>query len=346
MLNLALSQFCANIKSITEHIAFQTNSNDIVVDINTNALTSVSDKEKLQLLKRNISKERIYNYNANIISLYGFFEHFIESLIEEYVESLINQIKRFDDNHTNIKNNFFSRWEKLHGKLGYPKYSHLTENQLIQLLYDSKINNKNNLIPEYYYQNGGNYKHSVICECFNYLGIDISHEMKAYDPLHSYFVSKGIMDQTEEGILYDMLNDLVARRNDVAHGNSSSILDLSYFKEYVYFLELYAKTINALLNDRLYELKWNGGSNPTISIKHLYRNSIVEIEVENFVIEVGDMVIVKEPNGNYPKYSTREVISINKNRTDMKEFITYDKDTVALGLSTNIKKKCTLKVLC
>ena len=345
MLSSSIAQLVLNIRSISNHLSYLSDSKDFVVALNPNVLSSITDKEKLKSLKRLISKEREFNYNSNIISLYGYFEQYIESIIEEYVSKLVVIVEQFDKNGITIKQQFYNKWEKLYNKLAYPKYAHLTEEKLIQSLYDTKIANKNHLIPEYYFQNGGNYKHSVLCDCFVSLGIEnISQNIKFYEPLHSYFINKGIYDQNEN-ILYEILNDLVARRNDVAHGNYNSILDISYFKDYIDFIEMYAKSLNALLIDNLYMLKWEGKNSPIIEINHLYHNTIVEVEVEDFVVEVGDKILVKEPDGNFPKFSIREITSIRKNDVEKNEFLTYARDTVALGLSMNIKKRSKFKIL-
>ena len=334
-----------NLQSIREHLTYLDDCKDLFGNINQNVITHIPIKEKLISLKKRISKEKVFNYNANIISLYGYFEQYVEALIEEYVDMLITIVNQFDMNTNIVKNQFFDKWERLHNKISYPKYAHLTEEKLIQSLYEAKIGNKNHLIPEYYFQNGGNYKHSVICDCFKSLGMeDISQKIKYYDPLCSYFKSKGIFEQNED-ILYEPLNDLVARRNDVAHGNNSDIIDLSYFKEYVEYVELYARTLNALLDDKLTELKWNNTKSSVINIKHLYNNHIVEIEVEDFVIEVGDTFLVREPERTYPRYTIRKVESIQKDDQPLPEFITYEKDTLTLGLSNNIKKNCKLKIV-
>lgn len=346
MLSSSISQLVDNIKIITEHLAYLSDSKDLVIAVNPNAISSITEKNKLKSLKKRINKERVFNYNSNIITLYGYFEQYIEALIEEYINNLVGIIEKFDNNNSTIKQQFFNKWERLYNKLAYPKYAHLTEEVLIQSLYNSRITNINHLIPEYYYQNGGNYKHSVICECFAGLGIEnVSQMIKVYEPLHSYFKNKGIYNQNDD-ILYEILNDLVARRNDVAHGNNSTILDISYFREYVDYIEMYAKSLNALLVDNLYMQKWETTNSQIIDIKHLYHNRIIEIEVEDFVVEVGHKILVKEPDGNFPRFSIREVKSIHKNNIARNDFLTYVKDTVALGLSMNIKRKCKFKMLC
>ena len=63
------------------------------------------------------------------------------------------------------------------------------------------------------------------------------------------------------------------------------------------------------------------------------------------MVEVGDKILVKEPDGNFPKFSIREITSIRKNDVEKNEFLTYARDTVALGLSMNIKKRSKFKIL-
>lgn len=44
----------------------------------------------------NYTKERGFNFRANVITLYGFFEQFIEDSIKEYVDELSRLVSSFD----------------------------------------------------------------------------------------------------------------------------------------------------------------------------------------------------------------------------------------------------------
>lgn len=137
------------------------------------------------------TNERIFNYRSNIISLYGCFEQFIESSVKEYVNELLKVCSNFMDLDNSIKNEYIEKWKALHGKLHYNKYQEITPIYMIESLYRSMIENKNEVIAECFLQNGGNYKHEEIMKVFSNLGFhDIRSCLKHYEPLASFLLKR------------------------------------------------------------------------------------------------------------------------------------------------------------
>ena len=90
------------------------------------------DNEDIRYIQSKQTDEKIFNYRANIISLYGVFEFFIEEVFKEYVECLKNIIPQYDSLNDKIKKNYFTNTAKLHSKLHYAKFSHIKERDIAQ----------------------------------------------------------------------------------------------------------------------------------------------------------------------------------------------------------------------
>ncbi len=228
--------------------------------------------EEANFIKRNSTQEKQFAYRSNIISLYGAFEHFIENIIIEYIESIQEHIASFNEWGPEITEKYIDLWKKLHGKLKYPKYSSIKLNSMVENIYGIFIDNKKTLIPECFLQNGGNYRSKVILEMFNGIGIkNINDFVIKYEPFQSYLSNKfpeiqNIEKDTRTKLYFRDLEDLVDRRNEIAHGSSSdNTIDDNSVIEKIQFVESYAEAINNYLTDKVYERQW--GNNKTNEIK-------------------------------------------------------------------------------
>lgn len=72
----SLIEFEKQIKSINTHLKIIEQYNKILKNYRNN---------DVDFIINNITEERVFTYRSNIISLYGAFEHFLESVIKEYI---------------------------------------------------------------------------------------------------------------------------------------------------------------------------------------------------------------------------------------------------------------------
>jgi len=94
------------------------------------------------------------------------------------------------------------------------------------------------------------------------------------------------------------LNDLADRRNEVAHGVPSDLLDLHLFLEYVAFFDIFGETLfEVLVHDLLsWEAEHRGIKigKPTAVYE---RGAIVCLILKNVSVKKGDYVVGKNANG-------------------------------------------------
>ncbi len=250
-------------------------------------------------IKKNWVNERIFNFRSNIISLYGSFEQFIESSIKEYFGELLNICHSFSELDISIRNGYLDRWKSLHGKLHYNKFQSLTPIFMVDSLYKSLVENKNEIIAESFLQNGGNYRNEEIKKSFATLGLtNYSETLRNYEPLVSYFNENGFDN-------YFKIDEIVERRNEIAHGsNSDNLLNEEIVLDYVEFVEIYAESLTSYLEDQLLAHKWNIiKAYRTIKPINFYSKiSVVEFQEKDIILKAGMDILVKKPNGNFPRY--------------------------------------------
>lgn len=245
------------------------------------------------------TNERIFNYRSNIISLYGCFEQFIESSVKEYVNELLKVCSNFMDLDNSIRNEYIEKWKALHGKLHYNKFQEITPIYMIESLYRSMIENKNEVIAECFLQNGGNYKHEEVMKVFSNLGFhDVRTCLEHYEPLASYFKKNGFDN-------YATINDIVERRNEIAHGiNSTNILSESIVLDYIRYIEKYALSLTEYLKDQFFDHLWKKRKAQVVYKPSNYyaKRSVVEFYGTDVILSKGMDFLVKRTDGFYPRY--------------------------------------------
>lgn len=128
------------------------------------------------------------------------------------------------------------------------------------------------------------------------------------------------MDHTEPKEALSDLNDLVRRRNEVAHGEvPDELLDNGILLDYIGLLEIYGKALyEVVYSDILkYEVKYNGTElGPAIGIYK--KGKIIGISVKNTDIKVGDLLIAKTTNDILP-YMAGKIEELQVNKDSFKE---------------------------
>lgn len=136
------------------------------------------------------------------------------------------------------------------------------------------MENKNEIISDCFLANGGNYKHFVIWESLSKLGLEsFDSELMKYQPLANWYdenTDVKIAESQSSQNKFSILDELVAFRNDVAHGVSDEILSENEFIYHLNYIEKYAESLNLYLNDDLLNRKWNLVSGDGIKVEKIY----------------------------------------------------------------------------
>jgi len=333
-----------HIRDYLKHIEYVNN----VISYSGLANDSDEIKNLLNTLKEHsknfsIARKR-FEYKATIISLYGLLEKYIEAWIKEYLDSLSRLVPDYNLIDEKIRNHHFDLSLKLINTITSresAKYQHITKEEVLNNLNSCMVSPKKYQInSEAFVLLSGNLKHNKIVELFGYLNIDLNAKLVNNESLNNQIgLSKERITQTQKDVLYEKINDLVERRNEIAHGSEKldNLLDISELEPYIDFLEVYGQAIFEVLYEDLIKQESVHTFQKVEKIIDIFNNQILALafEIENYSINVGDMIIIETPEGKFEKKSILEI------QLEGKSYLTLqilEKKNIAVKLNPKLKK--------
>lgn len=339
----ALNKFKNKIEFVRNQLYSQKLANDLRILIKSKGL-SKEENDILDSILSNRTDEKVYQYTANIISLYGALESFVETIVDEYLKALSLLFPSYDalKNTTGIDDYMIFATSLLSHAEGH-KFKNLAKKDVLKGMYEVLINDKSSVLHSEAFIDvgGGNYKHEIIMKCFRNMGVrDISSKLKKFEPLHGYIQEKGIDTSSN---IYAKVDDLVERRNELAHGaDSPELIDSDRFFELLSFFQIYAETMNNYLDNELKRYEWESLERGAIEPR-VYRDNIIELNGE--LVEVGTtfakgqkLYILRDG-----KYYYGEIDNV---QVDKVAFESYTKEEPETVIGLKIRSTCELTKTC
>jgi len=265
-------------------------------------------------------EKKEFEYKAIIISLYGILENTISKWIQEHIKNVSLIVCNYDNLEDKFKIEHFNLSIKLISLITekrHSKFDNIDKENILQKLNQSIISpNKFELNSEAYIPLSGNLKHTKVVEAFKPLNIDLN---SLTNILHREIIK---------------IDDLVGRRNDIAHGGQiDNILGISEFEDFISTLQIYMINIFDIIVEQ--EIKYHFQEEKIIYIdepKEFYQsNTVCIINVKNIELKIGDILFVKKNN----KYS--EVTILNIQQGD-KSIESANNGELGLKLDSSVKK--------
>ncbi len=286
-----ISFYDAEIKLLGEFDFSQPNINNDLL----NELSTV-------LKSFNISK-RQFNYNSIIISLYGSFERFIENILISYIDFVNRLIAKYDRLPEAIIKNHFNLSLTLLNKIQQPRYNGpLKKEGIISNLHTCiNVNENYQLNKDAFAQHTANFRLQVIDENFAHVGIlGISSLIMKDNNFHTYLLEK--TEKTDDDAIsldeaFYLLNDLAERRNDVAHGVPSEILQNEILLDYITFFETYTEALTSILEKEYLQNELSYSGKELGDITDVFQEGkVICIYSNKLPIKNGDTLIGKNEN--------------------------------------------------
>lgn len=306
------------------------------LDAQLNEITNFIDSIYSSVISRST-----VSYNAVIISLYGCYENYVNSLIEELIRQISNNSSNYTDIPTDMKiTNINLSSDFLNAKQRYKNFN-LQDEDVINNIYSGKITNKLLL------KHGGNLSITVLADYMKSLGIEnIAQSIKNSEEYHHYYSekkmisvedAKSLLSMLDNNTAFTLLDDIISQRNAIAHSwKTDDKVDYSIIKdEWIKFIQIFCKCLYNIViqfysewlvkhNKLFCPLKfqiygssiigffdviphWNG-NNETILIKSndkIYVGKVINVKIyesHKASMKIEDHNLHKEKSDNYSFY--------------------------------------------
>lgn len=334
-----LIEHCAKVDAIREYIK---TLKDIakVPDQHPDEVSAKTFKEFISM-----PQKRSYDYSLIIITLYGIFESYVEKMMCAYLNSLEKHVHLYNDLPEIMRKSHIDLSTKLIG-VNSAKYGKINPNEIIANLH-SCLNQlegeKYQLNIEAFRQHSANFRIDVLREFFNQAGVENIQNYIAQDPDLTSFIRETMGETESKQQLpvtkyFETLEDLVERRNVVAHGSEvDDLLSLDYLDEYAQYIYVLMNSIYNSVLLEFFSIIIEVGSVENLGTPiDVFDNRIVCINSANRLIKVGHILISKNTKGKI-RWGSIESIQINGH--DVPE-VASDQ-SVDIGMAVSFSAKTT-----
>ena len=348
MMDSAFSTFDKDYNGLIQFITRSEDINSLISKLSTCTYPEIKGDKVITNYLEHRATHKTYIYKLFVIILYGMLEQFIEDVIKEYIKECCTICSDFNKLPDKIKQNHHNLTFELVKKLHWPKYNHLQLGNIIHSLNQGINMNIATIIPESFMQNGGNYCHDEICKTFSNIGIDIKL-LEKYDPLADY-LNKIYGDNKHANLFFDSsINRIVTERNTIAHGGQQglNLLDTNGMQNLATELYHYAKSVNNLLTDKIYELIYDSNPLEEFESDELLKNRTVIIpKLKNILLRKDNKIIAKRSNGLYPQYFIHKIINLQIDNFNC-DSVNCENTPREVGIELDIptKKNCRYKMM-
>lgn len=354
MMNTSLSAFITSLTQISQYLDNLEKKNAILDEAYDLPCATEEIKNSITALQSVRASEKQFDYAVVIVTLYGQYETYIEKTIKEYLKEMQAGGYLFSQLPQKIQDGYFAKGIGLHGKLEWEKYKHLDEKAIAKSLHETLNQDVQNIMPEAYYTNAGNYKIDVLAGCLGELGIENAKQMLCqYPSLLSYYQGKFGLDvnvnEKDDAVLYGLLDEVVETRNKIAHtGKVDEIKDKTYVKEMLVFFEKFAISLNSLIQDVLYDIKWNASTTTDFQPVNVFKGHTVAgfIGVD-FGVHLNQECLCCYPAGHYPKYGETKILGLEEQGRSYINYHLYADNPHGIGIQMGIcvSQRCRFKFL-
>lgn len=299
-------------------------------------------KLKNHLVNFGVSK-KVFEYRSITITLYGILEKHINLWIEDYINHIPKVISNYNDLSETLRKNHFDLSVSLINYVNEKKnarFEELDTEEVIKKLSACLLNpSVFNFNSKAFCPRSGNLKHSKISEALSCLEIKLTNSLKVVGSRPGGFLENitNIANKGDE--LFWLLDDLVERRNYIAHGGTiDNILNILEFNEYIDFLEKYGIALFQILIEKLIEIEANYAYEAVARDKILNivkKGSVLCVNLEHHTLKQGDYMIIGLVNGGFMK---KEILDLQINGESFNTLNITDDTDVGINLGGGISQ--------
>jgi len=243
-----------------------------------------------------------YDYNTIIISLYGYFERYLEDLITEYLTLVSSYVPKFSDLPSCIQEKHLVLSLDLARKADQQRFaSTVRVEEIVSRLHGCfNTPEKYQLNVQAFTQHTANFRQAVVASTFNQCGIpNLGQSVRKAEPFISFLKQEDPDRDVDnylsggDDVVFARLDDLANRRNDVAHGTPvDDILSQDLLRSYIDFIEAYAAGVALIVFERALPFMLDHALALGLPIL-VFNGRIVCVNVPKGRIAIGDTLIAK-----------------------------------------------------
>ncbi|ADB42191.1 MAE_28990/MAE_18760 family HEPN-like nuclease [Spirosoma linguale] len=343
----SVTSFLRGIEDLKQYIELLSLESELL----SNEANATGDKvsSDLVLLQNHIIKsgsgKKRFDYNSIVVSLYGFFEQFIETILKDFAIALNKIIPSYDlvpevvvKNHIELSMSLIKRIEQNRYKGG------ISQSEVISNLHSCLGNvGKYQINADAFSQHTANFRMEVIDESFSRLGVyNISKKIALDEKFNNYLCILFVVSNVKTIDCFFHINDLADRRNEVAHGSTSTLLATEILLEYVIFCENFGLALYNVLLKEIIPYEVNHSAITLGKPIKVFNNAIAGIAIINIEIKVGDILVSKTDKG---AYVSGEIAEIQVNGVSHPSVNPNYKLEVALRVNYRLKENHTLYLI-
>ncbi|HBB35653.1 MAG TPA: hypothetical protein DDZ80_10055 [Cyanobacteria bacterium UBA8803] len=337
-----------NLNIATVRKTLQTNDKirDIVFGKDSLIRQKLDDNEKLTELIQVVPNEtewQVYEHCAVVTRLYAIYERFVEDLITDWLGLIPNVVSHYSDLPDKIKNTHREGVGRLLLDLNKSRFKNLSVEKVVRgLLYGVAGNEPYELIPDAFLLHEQNLRKDTLDKLFAEAGIENAWKWVINHRDIKNFIEEIRGDQnTAEG----ELNQLVAYRNEAAHGSVDQILGTQELLDMGDFVENLCQALVELVTYQVI-LKHAviGQAREIGTIRQwLDKNKVARAKISAVTLSVGETIFLVKETSSYCLLATIESIRDNEIAKEQVE-ITTEKE-VHLKFNVEAKKGLSLYVI-
>lgn len=273
-------------------------------------------------LLRGEKSRRQFVYSAVMVSLYGAFESYAEALAMEFLVRIDSSCPSFEDLPQAVRENHLDATSRLLLRRNIDKYRDRVDldevvGRLGRAGEPAGVRRVNELA---FIDHVSNFRAESLNEFFAHAGVSgLCQKMKQCSVFQGFMLGySGLegLERLENKVVFEDLDGLAQRRNEVAHGMASSLLSTRMMLERAEFVQAVGEAMHDVVNQEALKTELSHLSTPLPEPIVVYDKHIVCMRLEATRLAVGMTVAAKAPNG---RLVTGQIQSIQVNNIDVSE---------------------------
>lgn len=283
---------------------------------------------------------RRHQYSASIIALYGAFEQFIESIVRSYAQEINRVYATYASIPIAITDRHYELTTSVMSRIDEVRYRAIAKAQIVANLHSCLSGSQPYSLNDHAFTyHTVNFRHGAVHEAFKNLGVDgLLLKIRSTEPFAAYLVNQFAGQQTAQltqNQVFECIDDLAERRNEVAHGVIHNTLSPELLLQYTDYVEKMCIAIYRVALDETWRRYFDNGKMIQLGAPiSIIRNRIVCLILRGTEVRLGDILV--SANGTTAEFKKGgEIVQLQVGNNDWESSGTWPK--IAVGMRVEFR---------